>query len=555
MFRSSEEDKQLDIFTSIPGMLKGTSQKKFNDPKAWHNIFRSYVLENIDEQLFTPLFNNTAGAPNASVKVLMGMMILKEAFGWSDSDLFEQCRFNLLVRSSLGLHNINDSLPVESTYYLLRKRIHDYYKQKNIDLIEEVFQQVTGSQVMEFKVRGGSIRMDSKLIGSNIAFSTRYEIVHETLVLFYKEILRTGVKKVSKKIIVQLKTLSEQNSNKIVYESVGEQIHERLEELGFLCYKLLKAYKEKDNKHYITLERVFEDNYTHRDGGILVKPSKEVKADSVQSAHDTECAYRNKDGQPSVKGYSINATETCDKGSLNLITDIQLAAANKPDTDFVKPAIQATTNVLDHKPKALHADGAFNSPDNVKYCEQENINHYFSAVAGLAGRYDLEMIDGKPSVIDTKTGQVMNVYKTKSGKWGIKTEKGHRYFSEHNFETSMLRKQIDKVPKYLRNKRNNVEATIFQLSYHSRNNKTRYRGAFKNKSWAILRSMWVNLRRICNYIEDNYANAGPIALALKSNWPFLQKINPSRFIFKFLYSLFNYFKKSYYYHLQINPIY
>jgi hypothetical protein len=63
------------------------------------------------------------------------MMILKESFVWSDSQLFEHCRFNLLVRSSLGLFNMNDPLPVESTYYLLRKRIYDHQKQCGEDLL------------------------------------------------------------------------------------------------------------------------------------------------------------------------------------------------------------------------------------------------------------------------------------------------------------------------------------------------------------------------------------------------------------------------------------
>jgi len=278
MYKSSKNEEQLDMFSSISGMLKGTSQKKFNDPKAWHNMFRTHVLEKIDEKVFIPLFDDTKGAPNSPLKVLMGMMVLKEAFGWSDSDLFEHCRFNLLARSSLGLHNITDSLPVESTYYLFRKRIHDYYIDTGEDLIELVFHQVTGSQVIEFKVRGGSIRMDSKLIGSNIAFSTRYEIVHNTLILFYKEMLKSKPIKASKKVLSLLQEMSRTSSNEIVYKSVGDELKVRMEELGVLCYKLLKAYKEKDNKYYGTLKRVFEEQFNRRDGGmVLAKPSEEIK--------------------------------------------------------------------------------------------------------------------------------------------------------------------------------------------------------------------------------------------------------------------------------------
>jgi len=47
----------------------------------------------IDESIFSVLFNDTTGAPNAPARTLVGMMILKESFGWSDSQLFEHCHF------------------------------------------------------------------------------------------------------------------------------------------------------------------------------------------------------------------------------------------------------------------------------------------------------------------------------------------------------------------------------------------------------------------------------------------------------------------------------
>src|SRR5699024_9218469 len=100
-------------------------------------------------------------------RVLIAMMILKEANGWSDAQLFESCRYNLLVRSALGLFNIDDELPTESTYYLLRKRVVEYETENNVNLVEQTFSDITGQQATEFEVSGKSIRMDSKLLGSN----------------------------------------------------------------------------------------------------------------------------------------------------------------------------------------------------------------------------------------------------------------------------------------------------------------------------------------------------------------------------------------------------
>ena len=64
------------------------------------------------------LFDEESGRPNAPIRLLVAMLILKEGFGWSDEQLFEAVHFNLLVRRALGLLNLTDEVPVESTYYL-----------------------------------------------------------------------------------------------------------------------------------------------------------------------------------------------------------------------------------------------------------------------------------------------------------------------------------------------------------------------------------------------------------------------------------------------------
>ncbi|MDR1904421.1 MAG: transposase, partial [Treponema sp.] len=135
----------------------------------WHNQFRLQVTNKINEELFKPLFSAENGAPAAPIRVLVGMMILKEGRGISDEQLFESVRFNMLARSALGLLNIDYEPPVESTYYLLRRRIAEYEKKGGENLPDRMFKELTKEQSIEFGVSGKQIRMDSKLLGSNIA--------------------------------------------------------------------------------------------------------------------------------------------------------------------------------------------------------------------------------------------------------------------------------------------------------------------------------------------------------------------------------------------------
>ena len=59
----------------------------YDDPLGWHNQFRQQITNRIDEEIFKPLFNETTGAPNAPIRILVAMMSLKEGMGISDEQL------------------------------------------------------------------------------------------------------------------------------------------------------------------------------------------------------------------------------------------------------------------------------------------------------------------------------------------------------------------------------------------------------------------------------------------------------------------------------------
>ena len=125
MYRRTNNSKQLSLQTNVYQYLSSVAAEQFNDKDSWHNVFFKQVVCNIDENLFKELFSTGKGSPNSSINTLIGMMILKEGEGCSDKKSQESCRFNLLTRKALGFVNIDDRLPAESTYYLLRKRINN----------------------------------------------------------------------------------------------------------------------------------------------------------------------------------------------------------------------------------------------------------------------------------------------------------------------------------------------------------------------------------------------------------------------------------------------
>jgi len=389
MFRKTDKIVQTNIFTSATNLLKGRSYDLFSDEQSWNNRFRQQVLSRIEEEDFSVLYTEATGAPNSSIVVLMGMIIIKEAFGWSDSQLFERCRFDLMVRSALGLCDINDSIPTESTYYQFRKNIQEYEKQKGISLIGKAFNKITHGQIAEFEVSGKSIRMDSKLISSNIAFYSRYEIIHKSIALFCKKLDKKAILLLNAQEQDKIKELLEKGGDKIVYYNTKEEVLLRMQSLGELIYKLLLIGDKTSNPCYETLKRVFDDQYkTVEEEKIELRPNEEIQSDSVQSPYDTDCGYRNKDNKP-VKGNVYNITETCDKGELNLITDVQTEIATTPDNSFVISGIEQTKKLLGHQVENVHTDGAYHSQGNQDYVQEEKINFYLTGIQGKTARYDL----------------------------------------------------------------------------------------------------------------------------------------------------------------------
>jgi hypothetical protein len=506
MFKKTNRDAQIDLFGSVPSILGGKARKQYDDTRRWHNLFYNQIVNRFDESLFSVLFSDGMGAPNASISVMLGMMILKEGMGWSDNHLFEQCRFNLLVRKALGLININDEIPVESTYYQFRQKIHQYDREKSTDLLTQAFSEVTGAQIKEFNVNGRSIRMDSKLIGSNIALYTRYEVVHQTLQLFYKKLDDKGLSRLPKSIKNLLSELIKEDPEVAVYRQTREEIRSHMQSLGDVFYRLTCIFKNDNSNHALLLKKVFEEQYKVLEGHkIELRPKEEIRSDSVQSPHDPDCTYRNK-GDQKVKGYSANITETCSDEQLNLVTDVNVQTASTSDVSFVQPSIRATEEITQQPAEKVYADGAYQSPDNDEFCK--NIDMVFTGLQGSESRYILEMTNDELMVTDSQTGKI---YKAKMAKkiksstrdrWYIETEKGRYYFDWKAVRTAELRRQMRERPLEELHKRNNVEATVFQLTYRLRNNKTRYRGLIKTQMWAVCRCFWINLVRIVNFLQQ-----------------------------------------------------
>jgi hypothetical protein len=507
MFRASPNCSQIDLFSNVEQFLRERDQEKLNDPNAWHNVFLDQVTNRIPEERFAGLFDEETGRPNAPIRVLVAMLILKEGFGWSDEQLFEAVHFNLLVRRALGLVNLTDEVPVESTYYLFKQRLYRYQLESGVNLLHDVFQELTRDQAKRLGVVGEKLRMDSTLLDSNLATCTRLQLIIGCLQEFWKSLSEEEKARLDKADRALLDRLCTKRASQIIYGLEEATKKAWLEDFGALLLRLHQTYSAHSSPRYELIERLLLEQY-QVDGEVeqprvVLKPNAQISADSLQSPHDEEATYRKKKDE-TVRGYSANVTETCE-GELNLIVDVQVEPATTADNSYLKDAVQNSEEVLDGTAREISADGAYYSEENEAYAKDQEKKIHYTGFPGKPGCYDYERTEQGVVVIDRERGERQLAEEYKPGRYRFRADGKWRYITDKEIDAAACRRRTQNLPRELFNRRCNVEATIFQLCYHTRKKKLKYRGKFRVQLWATCRAAWINMRRIASFQAEQAA--------------------------------------------------
>lgn len=526
MYKKSNESTVPTLFNSLSQQIGEDKSAKLDDPQAWQNLFYSEITSRIDESIFKPLYDLDNGRPNASIRQLLGMIILKEGNNWTDAQLFESCEFNVLIMRALGLNNFSDKIPSQATYYNFKLSLLEYEQESGINLLEQVFITLTKDQVIRFNVSGSTIRMDSKLMQSNVAKTTRLQLALGIVTKFYNSLSERKKSRLKKYLRKELELICSKKPEQHTFKLDKRTAHTTLVTLGKKIYKLVNIYKGLESEEYALLERLYYDHFDHKeeDGDNEQDNTSEVQpmqmkgkgGSTIQSAHDHEAAFRNKPGVKAQKitGYVSNITDTClnkkrtkkekkeDKTELQLITAVQTAPATHSDDKFMLPAIQASEEVLGNKIAAILTDGAYNSEINEQTLSNEGApkKWFLTGMQGIQSEYDFEKIDNQTyKVTDKRTGLEQNTHLTPTGKYRIDehhTDKNYYYFNKKTITNYFRRKAMSNYPKWVYGQRANGESTIHQVFCKLSGMKSKYRGLFRNHCYVLARCFWVNLTRI-----------------------------------------------------------
>lgn len=531
MFRKNKQRQQPSFFNSDLMMPPKMRDKLYT---SWAHTFRETVFAQIPEERFAVLFSETDSRPNAPINVLMGSDILKAGFSWTDEELENHLQFDLQTRYALGLDDLSQSVPTLRSLQNHRRRVREYAQKTGENLYEIVFQIVTDAQLQKLALKTDWQRMDSTQLMSNIAQGSRLELV---LGVLQKGI--TGLPK-ARQTVWREENVSYlgHEPRHICYRLKAEEVPGYLQKTGELLLTLLHELDTEPGAVEVKalVARVLREQYQiEEDQRVIVRIPQDVAADSLQSPHDTEATYREKNGGR-YRGYVTNISETCNPDNpVQLITSIQTERNNTDDSQMLAQSLieQAERG---HRVNKITVDGGYTGLIAEEICQAQGVELKPSRLRGGKSsglkwgwhEYIWQLTDdGLPKQVHCQQGQVailrpgrvegrwlarfdgdacaacpfFNVQcRVKLGKQGA-TLTG----TTRSVEVAVLRQGITPANNGIRA---GVEATVRSVKHPFSAGKLPVRGLIRAQMMVCSSALLVNVNRLCRYFQKQAALMG-----------------------------------------------
>jgi hypothetical protein len=363
MFRRT--DPQLSLMES--SFLVGP-KKQERLKRSWAEVVRTKVLPLIDEEAFRECFHEDNGRPNKSIRLLVGLHILKEADDLTDEQVLDALEFNIQWQHALGVE--------PATAHVCEKTLHNFrHKLLENERAQGVFNQVTGAMMKMDGLSAVRQRLDSTHVISNIAVLTRLGVLTETVTNFLRELRKEGPEKLAKLDADYAKRYLDREG--YFADAKREQAQRRLPVVAQDLYALVRAFEAdatvKQWASYALLVRVLAEQCEvvaaqGEPDAVVVKDPKTISATSLQSPHDPDATYGHKG-----KGYEAQIAETCvPQNAYQVVTAVAVHGAHESDQNATVPMVEQLAE-RGLTPEVLLADTGYGSGENIVQCAQVGV--------------------------------------------------------------------------------------------------------------------------------------------------------------------------------------
>ena len=278
--------------------------------KSWAKVFADEIFPAIDEERFSVLYSDKVSRPNAPVNVIIGALIIKELFDYSDDEIVENLMLDLHLQYALHTTSFVEQPISDKTLSRFRKRCYDYETLHGVDLYHDCVKDLSGKIGKIMKLNGRIRRMDSMMIESNIRFLSRMELIYTCI----SKLVVYLSKKQPDMVSDPLKHYAGPNEyNRVFYHQRNDDMEAMIQTLLTDSDCLLELCKTdfKEATEYQLFVRCLSDQTVVENDKrrLRTKEDGTMNSSALQNPSDPDAAYRNKSGK-SYRGYAANIEET-----------------------------------------------------------------------------------------------------------------------------------------------------------------------------------------------------------------------------------------------------
>lgn len=350
-----------------------SEKKRARLVRSWAEAFRTHVLPLIDEEAFRACFSADNGRPNTSIRLLVGLHLLKEADDLTDDQILDALEFNLQWQHALGVE------PADA--HVCEKTLHNFrHLMIGNERAVALFVQLTKALMQADGLSAVRQRLDSTHVISNIAVLSRLGLFTETVTHFLRDLRRDAPAK--------LAWLGDGYAERYLdregffADAKREEAQRRLPIVTTDLYAMVRLFADDADvilwPSYLLLVRLINEQCATEDPEVApadspsqptMKDPKEVGGDTLQSPHDPDATYGHKG-----KGYEVQLAETCvPENPYEVVTAVAVNGANVSDQHATVPIIE---ELIENgmKPEAVTADTAYSGGENIVACAKLGVD-------------------------------------------------------------------------------------------------------------------------------------------------------------------------------------
>lgn len=360
-------------------LMNLTEREKKALNKSWAKVFADEIFPAIDEERFSVLYSDKASRPNTPVNVIIGALIIKELFDYSDDEIVGNLMLDLHLQYALHTTSYDEQPLSDKTLSRFRKRCYDHETLHGVDLYRDCVKDLSGKIAKIMKLNGRIRRMDSMMIESNIRFLSRMELIYTCI----SKLIVYLTKNASDKVSEQLKHYADSNDyNRIFYHQRYDDMENIIQMLLTDSDSLLEICKtdfEEVTEYQLFVRCLSEQTVVENEKRRLrTKEDGTMNSSALQNPSDPDATYRKKSGKL-YRGYTANLEETVGKND-SVITDYQFDKNTHTDSHFLQDTLSAMEK--SEEEIILITDGGYDGQDNIALAKEKNVKLVTTALIG-----------------------------------------------------------------------------------------------------------------------------------------------------------------------------